>query len=170
MEDRAVINCQYRLFAKISVRNFTYSSVTFSGLERKNRPRGDRKSNECARLLEKAFESAILTDLYPRSQIDIFCEVIQVRFNVLFWIILIKADGSQLAACVNAASLALADAGIPMKGIVSAVTCTMFEGVSVVDIMSREENDISPRLTVNRFIYAFLIQYFRLLLFLEEMK
>ncbi|CAD6194697.1 unnamed protein product [Caenorhabditis auriculariae] len=122
VEDRCVINCQY-------------SMTTFSGLERKKRPRGDRKSTEMARLLEKAFESVVITESFPRSQIDIFCEVIQ-------------SDGSNLAACVNAASLALADAGIPMKGLASAVTCGVIEGNPVVDLASREENDLMPRITL----------------------
>ncbi|CAL2040832.1 unnamed protein product [Caenorhabditis brenneri] len=122
LEDRCAIVCQY-------------STTTFSGLERKNRPRGDRKSTEMSRLLEKAFESVILTESFPRSQIDIFCEVIQ-------------GDGSNLAACVNATSLALADAGIPMKGIASAATCGIVEGNPIVDLTSREETDLLPRVTL----------------------
>ncbi|CAI4222095.1 unnamed protein product [Auanema sp. JU1783] len=122
LEERCVINCQY-------------SMATFSGMDRKSRPRGDRKSSEFSRLLEKAFESAIITSTFPRAQIDVFFEVIQ-------------ADGSNLAACVNAASLALADAGIPVKGLVSAVTCGIVDGTPVVDVNSREETDLMPRLTL----------------------
>ncbi|CAI2351482.1 unnamed protein product [Caenorhabditis sp. 36 PRJEB53466] len=88
-----------------------------------------------SRLLEKAFESVILTEAFPRSQIDIFCEVIQ-------------GDGSNLAACVNATSLALADAGIPMKGIASAATCGIVDGKPIVDLTSREETDLLPRVTL----------------------
>uniref|UniRef100_A0A0R3QB38 Zf-Tim10_DDP domain-containing protein n=1 Tax=Brugia timori TaxID=42155 RepID=A0A0R3QB38_9BILA len=65
LEDRCIINCQY-------------SMATFSTNERKERPRGDRRSLEFARLMEKAFEEAILTENYPRSQIDVFCELLQV--------------------------------------------------------------------------------------------
>ncbi|UMM29375.1 hypothetical protein L5515_011764 [Caenorhabditis briggsae] len=101
LEDRCAIVCQY-------------STTTFSGLERKNRPRGDRKSTEISRLLEKAFESVILTESFPRSQIDIFCEVIQ-------------GDGSNLAA---------------------SATCGIVETKPIVDLTSREETDLLPRVTL----------------------
>ena len=43
--------------------------------ERKHRPRGDRKSTEMSTHLQETFAAAIRTELYPRSQIDIFIEV-----------------------------------------------------------------------------------------------
>ena len=77
----------------------------FSTGERKRRPRGDRKSLEMSQHLKQTFEATIKTELYPRSQIDIFVEVLQ-------------ADGGNYCACVNAATLALIDAGIPLKVVV----------------------------------------------------
>ncbi len=62
--DQAIINCQY-------------SMATFSTGERKRRPRGDRKSVEMTQHLRQTFDAAIQTQLYPRSQIDIFVEVIK---------------------------------------------------------------------------------------------
>ncbi|VDN20897.1 unnamed protein product [Gongylonema pulchrum] len=123
LEDRCIINCQY-------------SMATFSTNERKERPRGDRRSLEFARLMEKAFEAAVLTQNYPRSQIDIFCELLQ-------------ADGSHLAACVNAGTLALADAGVPLRGLVAAASCACAPGgIPCVDVSSREETNIIPRITI----------------------
>ena len=49
--------------------------ATFSTGERKRRPRGDRKSKEMTMHLQQTFDAAILTSLYPKSQIDIFVEV-----------------------------------------------------------------------------------------------
>lgn len=60
--DRAVINCQY-------------SMATFSTAERKRRPHGDRKSTEMSLHLKQTFEAAIMTQLFPRSQIDIYVKV-----------------------------------------------------------------------------------------------
>ncbi|XP_063393838.1 exosome complex component RRP41 [Cydia fagiglandana] len=94
-----VVNCQY-------------SMATFSTGERKNRPRGDRKSQEMSMHLRQVLIAAIKTELYPRSQIDIYVEVLQ-------------ADGSAFSACVNAASLALINAGIPMRAIVCASSASM---------------------------------------------
>jgi exosome complex component RRP41 len=121
-EEACLINCQY-------------SQTTFSVPDRRNRPRGDRRGKGYTRLLERAFESAIITTTYPRSQIDIFCEVIE-------------ADGGNLAACVNAASLALADAGIPLRGLVAAVECGSVTGTPCADMSSREHSEIVPRMTI----------------------
>ena len=57
--------------------NCQYSMAVFSTGERKKRPRGDRKSQEMSIHLRQTFEAAIKTELYPRSQIDIFVEVLQ---------------------------------------------------------------------------------------------
>jgi hypothetical protein len=57
-------------------------------------------------------QATIKTELYPRSQIDIFVEVLQ-------------ADGGNYCACVNAATLALIDAGIPLKDYVTACTASL---------------------------------------------
>ncbi|KTG04626.1 hypothetical protein cypCar_00028448 [Cyprinus carpio] len=62
LHDRAVINCQF-------------SMATFSTAERKRRPHGDRKSSEMSLHLKQTFEAAVLTELYPRSQIDIYVKV-----------------------------------------------------------------------------------------------
>ncbi|XP_036159625.1 exosome complex component RRP41 isoform X2 [Myotis myotis] len=61
LPDRALVNCQY-------------SSATFSTGERKRRPHGDRKSCEMGLQLRQTFEAAILTQLHPRSQIDIYVQ------------------------------------------------------------------------------------------------
>ena len=57
-----------------------------------------------------------MTTLYPRSAISIFVEVLQ-------------ADGGDYAVCVNAATLALIDAGIPIRDVCCAVSC----GVAIKD-------------------------------------
>lgn len=75
---------------------------SFTSGERKRKPRGDRKSQERSLELRRAMEAIIHLELHPRSQIDIFVEVLQV-------------DGSDYCASVNAATLALIDAGIPIK-------------------------------------------------------
>jgi exosome complex component RRP41 len=61
---------------------------------------------------------------------------------------IIKADGGNLSTCVNAATLALSDAGIPMKGLVAASECGSVDGVACADISSREHNEMVPRVTL----------------------
>jgi exosome complex component RRP41 len=109
--------------------------AVFSTGERKKRPRGDRKSQEMSIHLRQTFEAAIKTELYPRSQIDIFVEVLQ-------------ADGGNYCACVNAATLALIDAGIPLRDYVTACTASLVEDKPLVDISSLESTQGGPELTV----------------------
>lgn len=59
--------------------------------------------------LSTAFSSVLFTDLYPHSTITISLYIL-------------NNDGSTLAACINAATLALIDAGVPMSDYL--VACT----------------------------------------------
>jgi len=59
--------------------------------------------------ISSAFQSTLFTHLYPRSTITLTLSIL-------------SQDGSLLAACLNAATLALIDAGIPMSDYV--VACT----------------------------------------------
>lgn len=121
--DAALVNCQY-------------SMATFSTNERKRRPRGDLKSTEMTLNLKQAMQACIKTELYPYSQIDIFLEVLQ-------------ADGGNYCACVNAATLALIDAGIPLKEYVIACTASLGNGdVPLIDVSHLEESMGGSNLTV----------------------
>lgn len=75
--DRAVINCQY-------------SMATFSTAERKRRPHGDRKSTEMSLHLKQTFEAAVMTQLYPRSQIDIYVKVNVEQWEVDFDVLTVQ--------------------------------------------------------------------------------
>ncbi|XP_075437024.1 exosome complex component RRP41 [Ascaphus truei] len=122
LHDRAVVNCQY-------------SMATFSTGERKRRPHGDRKSTEMTLHLKQTFEAAILTQLYPRSQIDIYVQILQ-------------ADGGNYCACVNAATLAVIDAGIPMRDYVCACSAGFIEDTPLADLSYVEEASGGPQLAL----------------------
>lgn len=122
LHDKVLVNCQY-------------SMATFSTGERKRRPRGDRKSKEMTMHLQQTFDAAILTSLYPRSQIDIFVEVLQ-------------SDGGNYCASVNAATLALIDAGIPLRDYVCACSASFVNDKPIVDISYLEESSGGAELIV----------------------
>ncbi|XP_053571429.1 exosome complex component RRP41 [Bombina bombina] len=122
LHDRAVVNCQY-------------SMATFSTGERKRRPHGDRKSSEMTLHLKQTFEAAILTQLYPRSQIDIYVQILQ-------------ADGGNYCTCVNAATLAVIDAGIPMRDYVCACSAGFIEDTPLADLSYIEEAAGGPQLAL----------------------
>lgn len=92
--------------------------------------------------LANAFSSSLFTHLYPHS-------IITITLNVL------SQDGSVLAACVNAATLALIDAGIPMSDYIIACTAglTLSSGSNndetdpLLDLNGLEEQEL-PFLTV----------------------
>lgn len=60
----------------------TCPQAVFSGWERGRRAggAGDRRSQELTALLQNTLESAVQTELYPRSQIDVYVQVLQVRY------------------------------------------------------------------------------------------
>ena len=68
-----------------------------------------RRITELQTTISSVFSATLFTHLYPRSTITITLAVL-------------SQDGSLLAACLNAATLALIDAGIPMSDYV--VACT----------------------------------------------
>jgi len=105
---------------------YRYSMAPFSVEDRK-RPGPDRRSIEISKVSREALEPVIMKELFPRSAIDIFVEVLQ-------------ADAGSRTACLNAASVALIDAGIPMKGIVTSVAVAKVDGVLVLDPMKEEDN------------------------------
>ena len=133
--------------------------AVFSTGERKNRPRGDRKSLEMSQHLKQTFEATIKVELYPRSQIDIYVEVLQVVLlsdwlthnNNTNLCLLLQADGGNYCACVNAATLALIDAGIPLVDYVTACTASLVTDTvdtPLVDVSNMESMTGSPELTV----------------------
>ncbi|XP_040208015.1 exosome complex component RRP41 [Rana temporaria] len=122
LHDRAVVNCQF-------------SMATFSTAERKRRPHGDRKSTEMTIHLKQTFEAAILTQQYPRSQIDIYVQILQ-------------ADGGNYCTSVNAATLAVIDAGIPMRDYVCACSAGFIEDTPLVDLSYIEEAAGGPQLAL----------------------
>mmetsp|Transcript_24172 Transcript_24172/g.39711 ORF Transcript_24172/g.39711 Transcript_24172/m.39711 type:complete len:248 (-) Transcript_24172:730-1473(-) len=121
--DKAVVTCEY-------------SMAPFSTGERKRRSKQDRRSAEIAMIIRQTFESAILTHLFPRSQINIYLQVIQ-------------SDGGTRSACINAASLALMDAGIPMKDFLCSCAACYIDGTPLLDANYIEESSTCPTLTLS---------------------
>lgn len=105
---------------------YRYNMASFSVEERK-RPGPDRRSYEVSKVSREALAPVILTSYFPRSVVDIFVEVLQ-------------ADAGTRTAGINAASVALADAGIPMKGLISSCAAGKVDGEIVLDPMKAEDN------------------------------
>lgn len=93
--------------------------VPWAGAERRKRGKGDRQMGNLAAAIEGAFAPVVLRHLYSRS-------VISVHISVT------EADGSIMAAAVNAVSLALMDAGVAMLEPLVAITVGLYAGAHVV--------------------------------------
>ncbi|MEM7827526.1 MAG: exosome complex exonuclease Rrp41, partial [Candidatus Aenigmatarchaeota archaeon] len=78
-----------------------YNMAPFSVVDRKP-PGPDRRSIELSKVIRLALEPALFLEDYPKATVDGFIEIIQ-------------ADGSTRVTGINALSLALASAGIPMR-------------------------------------------------------
>ncbi len=96
-----------------------YNMAPFSTPERK-RPGPDRRSVELSKVIREAIKPAIFVENYPGSVIDIFVEVL-------------RSDAGTRVAGVNAASLALANAGIAMRGLVAACAVGRVENFIICD-------------------------------------
>lgn len=103
-----------------------YNMAPFSVVDRKS-PGPDRRSTEISKVIRSALEEVIFLEEFPKATIDVFLEILQ-------------ADGSTRVTAINAASLALASAGIPMKDLVAACSVGKVDGHLVADLNGIEDN------------------------------
>jgi len=103
-----------------------YNMAPFSVEERK-RPGPDRRSVEISKITTEALESVVLLNEFPNTEIDVYIEVL-------------RADAGTRIAGLTAASLALADAGIPMKDLVVGCTAGKVDNEIVLDLCKEEDN------------------------------
>jgi len=104
-----------------------YNMAPFSVDERKS-PGPDRRSVELSKVIRLALGPAIFLEDFPRAGIAAYVEVIQ-------------ADGSTRVTGINALSLALASAGIPMKDLIVACSVGKVNDTLVVDLNGEEDNN-----------------------------
>lgn len=100
----------------------------FSGTDRRRKVAGggDKRIKEMEHCIKSAFEGIVRGDLFPHSTIGINVHVI-------------SQDGSLLAACINASTLALIDAGIPMTDYLVACTAASSASSSAADNASADD-------------------------------
>jgi len=103
-----------------------YNMAPFSVGERK-RPGPDRRSMEISKVIREALERVVFLNYFPTSGIDVFMEVLQ-------------ADAGTRCAALTAASVALADAGVPMKDLVAACAAGKVDDHIILDLMQEEDN------------------------------
>ncbi len=112
LPDRAAIRCRYHM-------------APFSTEERRS-PAPSRRDMELSKVIREAVEPVVLSKYYPRTTIDIFIEVLQ-------------SDGGTRSAGITGTSLALADAGVPIRDLVVACAAGKVDGQIVLDLSDAED-------------------------------
>ncbi len=110
---RALVQCKYNMAA-------------FSVDDRK-RPGPDRRSQEISKIISEALTHVVFTEYFPRTSIDVYIEVLQ-------------ANAGTRCAGLTAASVALADAGVPMRDLVASCAAGKAAGTMMVDLGKEEDN------------------------------
>jgi exosome complex component RRP41 len=103
-----------------------YTMMAFSVSDR-IRPGPSRRSQEISKVIEWALEPCIDLSAFPNSVVDVFINIPQ-------------ADAGTRVAGINAASMALAHAGIPMKELAVAIALGKIDKTLVVDVDKEEED------------------------------
>ncbi|XP_063061455.1 exosome complex component RRP46 [Engraulis encrasicolus] len=92
----------------------------------------ERAREQCVR---ETCEAALLSSLHPRSSLTLILQEIH-------------DDGSLLACCLNAACMALMDAGLPMSCLFCGITCVISsEGQIITDPTSQQEKESRAQMT-----------------------
>ena len=112
-QDRAVIDVRYNM-------------APFSTSDR-IRPGFNRRSREISKVTAEALESVVLVERYPRSKIRVEIEIL-------------AAEAGTRCVGITAASVALADAGIPMKDLLVGVASGKIDNIVVLDLDKAEDN------------------------------
>jgi exosome complex component RRP41 len=112
--DRAILKCRYHM-------------APFSVEERKS-PAPSRREIEISKVIRGTLEPAIFLEKFPRTSINLYIEILQ-------------ADGGTRCASITVASLALADAGIPMRDLVVACAAGKADGHIVLDLNDIEDKE-----------------------------
>ena len=110
---KAVIKVEYRM-------------VSFSVPERK-RPGPNRRDQEISKVLAEALERSVFVEQFPNTEIGVYVEVVD-------------SNAGSRVACLAAASCALADAGLPMRDLVSATGVGKGYGEIILDLDKDEED------------------------------
>ncbi len=104
-----------------------YNMAPFSVEDRK-RPGPSRRATEISKVAREALEPAVFLERYPRAVIDVSMELLQ------------SSAGTRTAG-ITAASVALADAGIPMRDMVASIASGKVDDKIVLDLFKEEDQE-----------------------------
>jgi len=118
---------QHMQNAQTGILRVSYGMMPFS-VEDRIRPGPNRRSEEISKVTEWALSSVVDLSGFPNTVVDVFVQIPQ-------------ADAGTRVAGINAAALALAHAGIPMREMVSAIGVGKIDKSLVVDLDKYEDSE-----------------------------
>ena len=109
--DSGIINCEFRLptLPKTQQEVFLKS----------------QEERELSASIETALEAVVHLSTFPKLVLDVYCEVL-------------TSGGGEIPVAITAASLAIADAGVEMRDLVTACSVSKIRGVLVLDPTEQE--------------------------------
>jgi exosome complex component RRP41 len=110
--DRAVLQAKYNM-------------APFSVDDRMN-PKPSRRDKEISLVTKRALEPVVMLETFPKAGINVWVEVLE-------------ADASTRVTGITAAGLAMADAGLPLRGLVQACAVGKLEDTMVLDVAGEED-------------------------------
>lgn len=109
--DNGCINCEFKLPTLPKTQQLIFQQA--------------QEERELSAIIETALESVVETSTFPKLVLDVYCEVL-------------TAGGSEVAVAITAAALAIADAGVEMRDLVTACSVSKLRGVLVLDPTEQE--------------------------------
>uniref|UniRef100_K4AJL5 Uncharacterized protein n=1 Tax=Setaria italica TaxID=4555 RepID=K4AJL5_SETIT len=123
----ALVHCEYRM-------------AEFSTGDWRRKPKGDRRSTEISLVIRQTMEG---------KHINTFNAMLTGQFYLIdISVQVLQADGGTRSACINAATLALSDAGIPMRDIVTSCSDGYLCSTPLLDLNYIEDSAGGPDVTV----------------------
>lgn len=117
---------QHMQNAQTGILRVSYGMMPFS-VEDRIRPGPNRRSEEISKVSEWALSSVVDLSGFPNTVVDVFIQIPQ-------------ADAGTRVAGLNAAAMALAHAGLPMKQMISAIGVGKIDKSLVVDLDKYEDS------------------------------
>ena len=121
-----MLHPQHMQDPKSAILRVNYDLLSFSVSDRK-KPGPSRRSQEISKVTEWALSPVLDLKEFPNTVVDVQIYILQ-------------ANASTRVAGINAASMALAQAGIPMRNLVCAVSVGKLDKDLVIDVNDVEEH------------------------------
>lgn len=106
---------------------YRYAMAPFSTTDR-IRPGPSRRSKEISEVSRQAFNSVVQREEFPKAGIEVHTEILQ-------------ANASTRCCAINAASIALADAGVPMTDLIASCAAGKVEDTWILDVAGKEDTE-----------------------------